>query len=140
MSTVEAAQIAPRKKSYDRYRIRRHVRRDAPLPDGITPFVTKSFTQDDENIEWHPHVDTRTGEVWCDCPDFRFRHAPTARRNNEIPNVLQVEYHCKHVIRAVANCVRRGEIQLPATSPKAPQRDMTPEERAESLRMADELL
>lgn len=149
MSTTIAAQIAPQsnktqKPKYDRFLIRRCVRRDQKLQDGIVAFVTKSFTQNDDT-SWHPHVDTRTGEVWCDCPDFRFRRNAEAKSNNEIPNVLQVEYQCKHLERAVENCVRHGEIALAQSAARethhtlpAPRRQMTIAERAEALRLANE--
>jgi hypothetical protein len=92
---------------------RRHVRRNGEARDGNTPFITKSFTR--EEITHHPQVDVFTGEVHCDCEDFSFRLAPKARLNQQIPNITQPETCCKHILRAVENCRRHGE--LPEATP-----------------------
>lgn len=83
---------------------RRCVRRDH-VAGGQVFFNTKSFTQDD-GTRWHPVVDTEAGPVYCDCPDFHFRHA------RHDPDVLTPQYWCKHVARAVQNCKRHGELHF----------------------------
>ncbi|HVF11075.1 MAG TPA: SOS response-associated peptidase [Abditibacteriaceae bacterium] len=82
---------------------RRLVRRDFVAPGGQIFFKTRSFTRDDLT-RWHPVVDVEAGHVFCDCPDFRYRHAPHE------PNVLTPQHWCKHLARAVTNCRRHGEI------------------------------
>lgn len=82
---------------------RRCVRRDHVAPGGQVLFQTKSFTRDD-NTRWHPVVDVEAGPVFCDCPDFHFRHA------RHEPDVLTPQFWCKHVARAVQNCKRHGEL------------------------------
>ena len=86
--------IAPKK---------RLVLRDWVSPDGQVFFETRSFTRDDYTF-WHPVVDVVSGQVWCDCPDFRFRHAMHE------PDMKTPDHWCKHVARAVANCRRHGEL------------------------------
>ena len=66
-------------------------------------FRTRSFTRDDAT-RWHPVVDLEGGHVFCDCPDFRYRHA------HHEPDVWTPHWWCKHVARAVENCRRRGEL------------------------------
>jgi len=66
-------------------------------------FRTKSFSRDDAT-RWHPVVDVECGHVFCDCPDFRYRHA------HHEPDVWTPHWWCKHVRRAVDNCKRHGEI------------------------------
>ena len=83
---------------------RRCVRRDYVSPAGQVFFQTKSFTRDD-GTRWHPIVDVEAGPVFCDCPDFQFRHA------RHEPDVLTPQFWCKHVARAVQNCKRHGEIR-----------------------------
>jgi len=82
---------------------RRLVRRDFVAPGGQIFFKTRSFTRNDLT-RWHPVVDVEAGHVFCDCPDFRYRHAPHE------PNVLTPQHWCKHLARAVMNCRRHGEI------------------------------
>ncbi len=66
-------------------------------------FRTRSFTRDDAT-RWHPIVDVENGHVYCDCPDFRYRHA------HHEPDVWTPQWWCKHLSRAVANCKRHGEL------------------------------
>lgn len=84
---------------------KRLVLRDLTSPEGQVFFQTRSFTRDDYTF-WHPVVDLESGAVWCDCPDFRFRHAPHE------PSIESPHHWCKHVARAVANCRRHGELVL----------------------------
>ncbi len=84
---------------------KRLVLRDWVSPDGQIFFQTRSFTRDDYTF-WHPVVDVVSGHVWCDCPDFRFRHAMHE------PDMQTPHHWCKHVARAVANCRRHGELVL----------------------------
>jgi putative SOS response-associated peptidase YedK len=84
---------------------KRQVMRDFVTPDGQVFFTTRSFTRDDYT-RWHPVVDLGSGHVWCDCPDFRFRHA------THEPDMLTPQHWCKHVARAVGNCRRHGELAL----------------------------
>lgn len=81
----------------------RVVRREYSTPDGQVFFKTRSFSRD-EYISWHPVVDTADGHVFCDCPDFRFRHAAHE------PRLATPQHWCKHIDRAVRNCRRHGEI------------------------------
>ena len=82
--------------------LRRAVRRDH-ANGGQVFFRTRSFTLDDAT-RWHPVVDVEEGRVYCDCPDFHFRHAPHE------PDVWTPQWWCKHVARAVENCRRHGEL------------------------------
>lgn len=66
-------------------------------------FRTKSFSRDDAT-RWHPVIDVECGHVFCDCPDFRYRHS------HHEPDVWTPQWWCKHVRRAVDNCKRHGEI------------------------------
>jgi putative SOS response-associated peptidase YedK len=93
---------APKKRG--RYAPRkRALRREYSTPDGQVFFKTRSFSRD-EYISWHPVVDTSDGHVFCDCPDFRFRHAAHE------PRLATPQHWCKHINRAVRNCRRHGEI------------------------------
>ena len=91
---VEKKKLKPRK---------RVLQRDFVSPDGQVFFKTRSFTRDEYTF-WHPIVDTHDGHVFCDCPDFRFRHA------QHDPSLWRPEHWCKHIGRAVENCRRHGEI------------------------------
>lgn len=84
---------------------RRHVMRDFVVPGEQVFFKTRSFTRDDYT-RWHPVVDVETGHVFCDCPDFRFRHA------GHEPDILTPQHWCKHLARAVRNCQRHGEVRI----------------------------
>lgn len=84
---------------------KRLVLRDWTSPDGQVFFETRSFTRDDYTF-WHPVVDLESGHVWCDCPDFRFRHAPHE------PDTRTPKHWCKHLARAVNNCRRHGDLAL----------------------------
>ena len=81
---------------------RRHVLRESEA-GGHVFFKTRSFTRDDATV-WHPVVDVECGHVFCDCPDFRYRHAIHE------PDVSTPQWWCKHLRRAVANCKRHGEL------------------------------
>lgn len=82
---------------------KRLVLRDWHSPEGQVFFQTRSFTRDDYTM-WHPVVDLENGAVWCDCPDFRFRHSMHE------PSLNSPSHWCKHVARAVENCRRHGEL------------------------------
>jgi putative SOS response-associated peptidase YedK len=84
----------------------RVVRREA-AEAGHVFFKTRSFTRD-ELIEWHPVVDVECGHVFCDCPDFRYRHA------RHEPDIWTPHWWCKHLERAVENCKRHGELPVKA--------------------------
>lgn len=86
---------------YNPNAIRRCVRRTGNT-QGRVEFVTKSFRNNDN--QWKPIVDTQTGMVSCNCPDFEYRHKA------HTPNVHTTAHHCKHIKRAIANCQRHGEI------------------------------
>ncbi len=66
-------------------------------------FKTRSFSRDDAT-RWHPIVDIECGHVFCDCPDFRYRH------ERHDPDIWTPHWWCKHVRRAVENLKRRGEL------------------------------
>jgi putative SOS response-associated peptidase YedK len=87
--------------------LRRQVMRDWKSPDGQVFFKTRSFTRED-STRWHPIVDTHDGTVFCDCPDFRFRHA------RHEPSVHTPAHWCKHLSRAVHNCLKHGDLRLHA--------------------------
>jgi putative SOS response-associated peptidase YedK len=95
--------IAPLKKRGQLAPRKRALRREYSTPDGQVFFKTRSFSRD-EYLSWHPVVDTADGHVFCDCPDFRFRHAAHA------PRLATPQHWCKHINRAVRNCRRHGEI------------------------------
>lgn len=94
--------MADTKKKYDPYKIRRRVRRDQSAPDYQAGFVTKSFTQPDNEDRWHPTIDRETGAATCDCTHFTTR---LRRAHINEPASL-----CKHLQRAVANMERDGDI------------------------------
>lgn len=96
VATERYQRIFPRK---------RLVRRDHVAPGGQVFFKTHSFTRHDHTY-WHPVVDVETGHVFCDCPDFRFRHA------RHEPDVTMPQHWCKHLARAVHNCERHGELRV----------------------------
>jgi len=82
---------------------KRLVRREHTSSDGQVFFKTRSFSRD-EYLTWHPVVDIQDGHVFCDCPDFRFRHA------SHEPRIATPQHWCKHINRAVRNCRNHGEI------------------------------
>lgn len=92
---VDKPRFAPRK---------RLVQRDH-AGSGQVFFRTHSFTRDD-GTRWHPVVDVENGHVFCDCPDFRYRHA------HHDPDVWTPHWWCKHVARAVENCRRHKELPM----------------------------
>jgi len=81
---------------------RRQVLRDHEI-GGHVFFKTRSFSRDDAT-RWHPVVDIEGGHVFCDCPDFRYRH------ERHDPDIWTPNWWCKHVRRAVENLKRRGEL------------------------------
>jgi putative SOS response-associated peptidase YedK len=96
--------LPPREQKF-----RRQIVRDVVSSDGQVFFKVRSFTRDD-GARWHPVVDTQDGGVFCDCPDFHFRHARHA------PSVATPDHWCKHVQRAVRNCLQHGELQRASVS------------------------
>lgn len=88
---------------YNPYAIRRCVRRQYQTPDGLIAFKTRSFTK--RRGVYHPAVDLRTGEVWCDCPDFRYR----CQRFR--PSIAAGEAQCKHLRRALRRLGRLHMLQ-----------------------------
>lgn len=82
---------------------KRLVRREYSSSDGQVFFKTRSFSRD-EYLTWHPVVDITDGHVFCDCPDFRFRHA------THEPRIATPQHWCKHIGRAVRNCRKHGEL------------------------------
>ncbi|MCC6485177.1 MAG: hypothetical protein IT209_10060 [Armatimonadetes bacterium] len=83
---------------YNPYAIRRCVRRQSDGEDGVVRFKTKSFTGRRRN--YYPIVNTRTGAVSCNCPDFRYRCESFA------PTVATKDAQCKHLRRAIARLRR----------------------------------
>ncbi len=83
---------------------KRQIVRDWRSEDGQVGFKVRSFTRDDGS-RWHPVVDTHDGSVFCDCPDFHYRHAA------HHPSVATPAHWCKHLQRAVKNCVQHGDLQ-----------------------------
>ena len=81
---------------------RRQVLRDHEI-GGHVFFKTRSFSRDDAT-RWHPVVDIEGGHVFCDCPDFRYRH------ERHDPDIWTPHWWCKHVRRAVDNLKRHGEL------------------------------
>ena len=113
-NTAPRAQ-APRRSSYNPSLIRRCVRRDVVTAD-VATFKTKSFTR--EGVEHHPAVDLQTGECTCTCEHFHYRLQPMVRQLDDVRaiSIKTPLLWCKHIERAVANCVRAGEVILdPAT-------------------------
>lgn len=90
---------------------RRMVLRDQEI-GGHVFFKTRSFSRDDAT-RWHPIVDVEEGHVFCDCPDFRYRH------ERHEPDVWTPHWQCKHLRRAIENLKRRGELPpRPLRSPE----------------------
>lgn len=81
---------------------RRLVVRDHEI-GGHVFFSTRSFSRDDAT-RWHPIVDIECGHVFCDCPDFRYRH------ERHDPDIWTPHCWCKHLRRAIQNLQRRGEL------------------------------
>jgi putative SOS response-associated peptidase YedK len=103
--TLRSSSAEAERRAAQLYPERRLVRREAVTPDGQVIFKTHSFTRRDDTF-WHPVVDVASGGVFCDCPDFRYRHAPHE------PDVTMPQHWCKHVMRAVDNCRRHGELRF----------------------------
>lgn len=102
MTMVYGGEFRPEKPRFGARK--RLVRRDH-LAGGQLFFRTRSFTRDDAT-RWHPIVDIENGSVFCDCPDFRYRHA------HHEPDVWTPQWWCKHLSRAVANCRSHGELPV----------------------------
>ncbi|RYG74333.1 SOS response-associated peptidase [bacterium] len=102
MSLVYGREFRPEKP---RFKARRRLVRRDHLAGGQLFFRTRSFTRDDAT-QWHPIIDIENGHVFCDCPDFRYRHA------QHEPDVWTPQWWCKHVSRAVANCKSHGELPV----------------------------
>lgn len=96
---------------YNPNKIRRAVRRDKSQPAGMVAFTTKSFTRND-GTEHHAHIDLQTGECTCTCEDFKYRRAPMVKKLDDVDfvSIKTPLLHCKHIARAVNNCVRSGEL------------------------------
>lgn len=82
----------------------RRVRRVDTNASNQAVFVTKSFTN--EVDIYHPVVDGMTGHVFCDCKGFHFHY----EKHN--PTIWDGQWHCCHLIRAIKNCRKRGELPL----------------------------
>ena len=104
------------KKTYDDTPLRRCVRHQELTQDGLAQGLTKSFTIDDDDIEYHPTVDLGTGACYCDCPHFTYRKAKLS------PQMNQPETLCKHLKRYIHRLEQRGEIQTEGAeaAPKSP--------------------
>lgn len=100
LTLVYGPQFDPKKPRFAPRR--RRVLRDHEA-GGHVFFRTRSFTRDDAT-RWHPVVDLEEGHVFCDCPDFQFRHEKHA------PDIWTPQWWCKHVARAVENCRRHGQL------------------------------
>jgi hypothetical protein len=92
-------------RQYNAFAVRRCVRRQEAAP-GVVIFAAKSFTDAGDNSDkYHPVIDLESREVRCDCAHFQYRLA--WRR----PTVASDPAHwCKHLLRAVHNCRRAGEL------------------------------
>ena len=100
LNWVYGAHFSPEKPRFPTKR--RQVLRDHEA-GGHLFFRTRSFTRDDAT-RWHPVIDLEAGHVFCDCPDFRYRHAHFE------PDIWTPQWWCKHIARAVGNCRRHGEL------------------------------
>lgn len=89
------------KSRWNPCQVRRTVRL-ADVVEDVLVFTTKSFTSAEVEDKYHPCIDLTSGAAVCDCPDYQFRRA---RMN---PNVRRTETLCKHLLRALATCQRRG--------------------------------
>lgn len=125
-------------RKYDPTPLHRKVRKVETTIGGQVIHQTYSLTRTGTNIKHHPVVDVETGCVHCDCEHFTYRVSKAARDANALPSVTTPQYQCKHIQRAIAGCIRRGELQPvqpePAPIPEAPERrdpfaGMTPEEK-----------
>ena len=107
LAQIFGANFKPEKPKFETKR--RNVLRDHEAAGNVY-FRTKSFSIDDAT-RWHPVVDIECGHVFCDCPDFRYRHA------HHEPDVWTPHWWCKHLRRAVENCRRHGELpQTPVSA------------------------
>ncbi|HEY3269301.1 MAG TPA: hypothetical protein VGM37_20505 [Armatimonadota bacterium] len=91
----------PQKSRWNPCQVRRTVRL-ADVAGDVLVFTTKSFTSEAAEDKYHPAIDLATGAALCDCPHYQYR---LARRN---PNVQRPGTLCKHLLRALATCQRRG--------------------------------
>lgn len=106
---MKTAQASGRPFSHSRKGARsRYRRRLVPQPldgSGLASSVIKSLSLDD-GTKYHPQICLDTMECWCDCADFRFRHArfhPCAGDENHL---------CKHLKRHIESCLRRGLLEI----------------------------
>ena len=61
---------------------------------------------------WHPVVNLENGTVDCNCPDFNFRVFPRARVEKVRPDIGSCRHHCKHIEKAILDCIERHDITL----------------------------
>lgn len=88
---------------YNPFRYRRRVDRVSKAA-GLIEFKTLSFTRND-GTRYEVLVNVLTGFKMCSCPDFTYNRAGVGS--------------CKHMERAIANCVRHGELPpQPKTKPR----------------------
>jgi hypothetical protein len=93
----------PTVSKYTPRAIRRCVRVDEILPDGIVTWQTKSFTRPGDEIVHHPAIDFVTGAITCTCKDHEYRKAKLH------PTVHSPQADmCKHAWTALTNLRRKA--------------------------------
>lgn len=89
---------------YDPKPIRRTVRVDQVLEDGVVTWKTYSFTRPGHDVEHHPAIDfSGRGNVTCSCEHFQFR---LAKHN---PTIHTPQFWCKHLRNAIENLRRKAQ-------------------------------
>jgi hypothetical protein len=87
---------------YNPKAIRRCVRVDEVLADGVVTWKTYSMTRPGKDIEHRPAIDFVTGAVTCTCPDHQYRRA----KHN--PTIHTPDLCCKHARAAIENLRRKA--------------------------------
>ena len=87
------------------------------LPRTVTPDGLALYDN-----EYGTLVSLDSGVVECSCMDWDCRRRPQARTAGVMPDIGSVKYHCKHIKRAVADCIRRGDVILTLRSWVRPPR------------------
>lgn len=78
--------------------------------DGIVLLKVESAPDSEPR---HCAIDTKSFEVWCDCPDSQMRRDPQARRAGVTPSLFDEKSCCKHVRASAKLLVVIGWLQLP---------------------------
>lgn len=91
--------------------VRRRIEREGVTPDGVVVASLKSLTRVDTPDAKAPKheikIDLPGGMACCKCENFRFK-----RSKGGVPVSLRFpQMWCKHIVRALDQCERRGEVE-----------------------------